>query len=335
MSTESSRMNRLPLETDTRFRHLGLKLGLFIGVGVLLGVGLLLGLAVRQGYFSPKTPVYFIASSGSDLRPGMAVKLSGFKIGDVRSVELNQFARVDVEMQIEDRYMHWIKSDSVATLAREGMIGDSFISVTSGNPELPALSKDDRLRFVLGSSLGDIAQDVRNRVVPVIDEMHVLLKYANDPKGDVRGSFSELHKLTADLQKTRKQLDQLLAHVDQVAAKELPETLATTRSTLQRADASLKEIEKAVPALNARATASLDALGAAASAATQAAEKAGKLMDETSPRLDSTLAEAEALMRESRSAVSAARTRWPFKGGDAPQALRTDAPLTEQPAAQQ
>lgn len=316
MSTDSSGMNRLPQETDTRFQRLGLKLGLFIGLGVLLGVGLVLGLAVRQGYFSPKTPVYFIASSGSDLRPGMAVKLSGFKIGDVRSVELNQFASVDVEMQIEDKYMHWIKPDSVATLAREGMIGDSFISVTSGNPELPALNKEDRLRFVLGSSLGDIAQDVRNRVVPVIDEMHVLLKYANDPKGDVRGGFAELHKLTTDLQKTRKQLDQLLMHVDRVADKDVPETLAQARMSLQRADASLQEIEKAVPALSAKAATSLEALGAAAAAATQTAVKAEKLLDEASPRLNNTLTEAEALMRDGRSAVNAARTRWPFKGPD-------------------
>lgn len=324
-------MNRLPLETDARFRHLGLKLGIFVGIGLLLGVGLLLGLAVRQGYFAAKTPVYFVAQSGSDLRAGMAVKLSGFKIGEVRRVELNQLARVDVEMQIEDKYMQWVKADSVATVAREGMIGDSFISVSSGNPDLPALTKDDRLRFVLGSSFGDIAQDVRNRVVPVIDEMHVLLKYANDPKGDVRGSFSELHRLTADLQKTRKQVDQLLAHVDQVASKDVPATLEQTRSALQRADASLKEIEKAVPALNAKAAASLEALGAAAASATQTAAKAEKLMDESSPRLNATLAETEALMRESRSAVTAARTRWPFKGPDAPPAVLT--PVTVPAAA--
>ncbi len=316
MTTDPSGMSRFSPDADSRFQRLGLKLALFLGVGLLLGIGLLLGLAVRQGYFSPKTPVYFIASSGSDLRPGMAVKLSGFKIGQVHSVELNQWARVDVEMQIEEKYMRWIKPDSVATLAREGMIGDSFISVTSGNPELPALTKDDRLRFVLGSSLGDIAQDVRNRVVPVIDEMHVLLKYANDPKGDVRGSFAELRQLTADLQKTRQQLDRLLVHAHTVAGKDVPETLAQTRMTLQRADASLQEIEKAVPALNAKMATSLDALGTAATAATQTAVKAEKLLDEASPRLNNALTETEALMRDGRSAVNAARTRWPFKGPD-------------------
>jgi phospholipid/cholesterol/gamma-HCH transport system substrate-binding protein len=317
MTTDPSALSRLPADADSRFQRLGLKLALFIGVGLLLGGGLLLGLAVRQGYFSPKTPVYFIASSGSDLRPGMAVKLSGFKIGQVHSVELNQRARVDVEMQIEDKYMHWIKSDSVATLAREGMIGDSFISVTSGNPDLPALAKEDGLRFVLGSSLGDIAQDVRNRVVPVIDEMHVLLKYANDPEGDVRGSFAALHQLTVDLQKTRQQLEQLLAHADTLAGKDVPETLAQTRMTLQRADAGLQEIERAVPALNAKAAAALESLNTAAAAATQTATKAEKLLDEATPRLNNTLHEAESLVRDSRSAVNAARTRWPFKGPDA------------------
>ncbi|MGH8493352.1 MAG: MlaD family protein [Moraxellaceae bacterium] len=329
MSTESSRLDKLSLETDSRFQRLGFKLGLFVGVGVLLGVGLLLGLAVRQGYFAAKTPVYFVAQSGSELRRGMAVKLSGFKIGEVHSVELNPFARVDVEMQIEDKYMQWVKPDSVATLAREGMIGDSFISVTSGSPDAPALTKDDRLRFVLGSSFGDIAQDVRNRVVPVIDEMHVLLKYANDPQGDVRGSFAQLHRLSNDLQQTRKHIDQLLLHVDQVAGKEVPETLAQARITLQRADASLQEIEKAVPALNAKAATSLEALSAAAASATQTAAKAEKLLDDTTPRLGSTLAETEALMHESRSAVSAARGRWPFKGPDVPAAGSTPAVPTE------
>lgn len=304
------------VETDPRFRRLGLKLGLFVGAGLLLGIGFLLSLAVRQGYFSPKTPVRFQAESGTDLRAGMAVKLSGFKIGEVRSVELNQQAHVDVEMQIEDRYLQWIKADSVATLAREGMIGDSFISISSGNPALPPLTRDDRLRFVLGSSLGDIALDVRNRVVPVIDEMHKLLQYTNDPKGDVRASFHELHQLALQLQHTRREVDTTLAQVNRLAREDAPATLAQTRATLNRADASLQAIEKAIPVLSEQAGKSLQSLDQASTAATQAATQAQKLLDDAAPRLDGTLAEAQALLHESRSAVSAARTRWPFKGPD-------------------
>lgn len=308
----------LPDDTDPRFRRLGLKLGLFVGVGLLLCLGFLIGLAVRQGYFSPKAPVYFQAETGTDLRPGMAVKLSGFKIGEVRRVELDQSARVDVEMQIEERYLKWIKADSVAMLAREGMIGDSFISLTRGSPALPPLTQEDRLRFVMGSSLGDIALDVRNRVVPVIDELHAFLRYTNDPQGDVRAGLRELRQLAADLQHTRRQADAALAKVARLAREDAPATLAQTRAALTRAEASLAALEQAIPVLRAQAGQSLGALEQAGTAATRAAARAERLMDESAPRLERTLGEAEGLLRDGRAAVNAARTRWPFKGPAAP-----------------
>lgn len=301
---------------DHRFQHLGLKLGLFAGAGLVLALGLLLAMAVRQGYFSPKSPVFFQADSGTDLTPGMAVKLSGFKIGEVSSVELDQNAKVDVEMLIEERYLQWIKGDSVAMLAREGMIGDSFISISSGNPGLPPLTAEDRLRFVAGSSLGDVAIDVRNRVVPVIDELSVFLKYMNDPKGDVRATFRELHLLAQQLQGTRKEMDALLASVNRLASEDTPATLAQTRSALVRAEASLAELEKAIPALSAQARHSLTGLDQATAAATATATQAGQLLATSTPRLERTLGEAELLLRDSRSAINAARTRWPFKGPD-------------------
>lgn len=308
-------MNRI-LAPDNRFQRLGLKLGLFIGLGLILGLGLLLGMAFRQGYFSPKTPVFFVAESGTDLRPGMAVKLSGFKIGTVRRVELNEAARVDVEMAIEDRHMKWVKSDSVATLAREGMIGDSFISVTRGSPGLPALTREDRLRFELGRGLSDIALDLRNRVVPVIDEMHALLKYANDPRGDVRQGFARINRLAGELGETRRKVDSALAGIDRLSREDAPATLAATRQTLERADASLRELEAAIPALRAEAGKTLQALNETAGSATRTASEAERVLKETAPRLLQVLGETEALMRDSRSAVNAARTRWPFKGPD-------------------
>ncbi|HEX4869760.1 MAG TPA: hypothetical protein VFV15_03420, partial [Moraxellaceae bacterium] len=219
-------------------------------------------------------------------------------------------------MQIENRYLQWIKGDSVAMLAREGMIGDSFISVSSGNPALPALVPEDRLRFVAGSSLGDIAMDVRNRVVPVIEELHTFLRYTNDPKGDIRAAFRELLALTRDLQQTNREAAAALASLDRLAKEDTPATLAAARGALARAEASLAELEKAVPALSAQATRSLAALDQATAAAAGSAERASALLDATRPRLEGTLSEAELLMRDSRAAINAARTRWPFRGPD-------------------
>lgn len=302
-------------QQDPRFRGLGLKVGLFIALAVLIAAALLLGLAVRQGYFAVKTPVHFEAASGQDLRPGMAVKLSGFKIGEVSKVELNEAARVDVEMQIEDRYMKWVKADSVATLAREGMIGDSIIGLSAGNPALPPLQKHEMLRFEAGRGIADIALDVRNRVVPVIDELHHFLNYANDPKGDLRQGIGQFRQLTAELRQTRKHIDSSIASLDQLQKEDGRQTLGQARQTLAQADATLQHLDQQLPALVQQANQSLQKLDQASAAAAQAAQKADTALSDARPRVNQLLEQSQGLVTDSRAAINAARTRWPFSGG--------------------
>lgn len=299
-------------DRDRRFRRLGLKVALFAGTA-LGAVLVLLGLyAGAKGYFVDKTPVRFEALTGTDLKPGMAVKLSGFKIGEVHQVALNERARVDVEMLIESRYMKWIKADSVAEMAREGMIGDSYISLKSGSPELEPLPPEVSIRFQPGESLNDIANDVRNRAVPVIDGMRELLGYINDPKGDVRQGLHDVRALAAELRATRKRLDKLLTTTEKVVADDTRQTLTAARDTMAKADAALARLDTAIPALQARTETALTQLDATTAEARQTLSTATTLLQQASPRLNQTLDNSNALIGEARAAVQSARTRWPF-----------------------
>ncbi|MFZ5756941.1 MAG: MlaD family protein [Pseudomonadota bacterium] len=309
-------------DADPRFAGLDWKVAVFVVLGALASIGLLIGLAYQQGVFSAHTELKVEVPTGIDLRPGMAVKLSGFKIGDVKSVSLNEHAKVDLLIRIEDQYMKWIKADSLASVAREGLIGDSYLTVTSGNPELTSLKAGESLLFVPTPALADIAQDIRNRALPVIDGLTDMLRYLNDPKGDFRGSMGELRRLVAELRDTRRQIDRLLADVDKVASEDLRRTLANT-------DRTLATLEKEVTAMSTRTDASLARLDEATASAAQAADSAAKAIDSAAPRVDRLLDEADAAIRESRGLIDGASKRWPFKGGDVPER----APLPE-PAAQ-
>jgi phospholipid/cholesterol/gamma-HCH transport system substrate-binding protein len=307
-------MSSILNEQDARFRGLNIKVGVFIALAVTIGAILLAGLAVRQGVFAPKTQINFEAASGQDLRTGMAVKLSGFKVGEVSKVSLSEDARVDVEMQIEDRYIKWIKADSVAILAREGMIGDSYISMTAGNPVLPSLEKGGAVRFESGRGLADIAQDMRNRVVPVIDEVTTLLHSANDPKGDVRQTIKEVHALVVELRQTRKQVDKAVANLDRLQSHDVPETLSKVRGTLSRADTTLQHVDQQVPALSQQVGQSLQNVDKASAAATQAAQKATAVMNETSPRVNALLDDSRGVASDTKGVLGAMRNHWPFTG---------------------
>lgn len=298
-------------ETDPRFRGLSIKVFLFAVLGAIAAVALLVTLAIQQGFFTSHTELKAEAPTGTDLRPGMAVKLSGFKIGDVKSVKLNDHARVDLVLRIEDQYMWWIKADSIVSNAREGVIGDPFLSVTAGSADLDPVHPGETLIYQPTPALADIAQDVRNRILPVIDGTTKTLNYFNDPQGDFRGAISEMKKLTSELRETRKQVDKLVANLDEVTRKDL-------RQTLGKADNTLDTVSAEVTALSDRTDASLDKLDAATTEAKTTAEQATKAIDSASPRIDK-------LLNEARKLLNGAGKRWPFKGGEVPEdELETD-----------
>lgn len=299
-------------DTDPRFRRLSLKVLVFAVLGVIAGVALLVMLAIQQGFFAAHTELKSEAPNGAELRPGMEVKLSGFKIGELKSVTLNERARVDLLISIEDQYMGWIKADSILSTAREGLIGDPYLTVTAGSTTLEPLRAGDNLSYVPTPGLADIAQDVRNRTLPVIDGMTALLNYLNDPKGEFRGSLAELKTLAAELRETRRQVDKLLANVDQLAREDL-------RRTLANADKTLATVDQQITAISQRTDVSLAKLDEATASAKITAEDASKAISTASPKIDRLLDDTDKAVRDSRKLMDGASKRWPFKGGKAPE----------------
>jgi len=298
-------------DADPRFQGLNIKVGIFVLLGVIAGGALLFTQAAQQGYFSAKTTLHVEAPSGADLRPGMAVKLSGFKIGDVSRVALNERATVDLTLRVEDQYMHWIKADSQVSVAREGLIGDSYLTITSGNPQLESLKEGESPTFMMSPGFADLAQDLRNRILPVIDGTTTFFTYLNDPKGDFRLAMADLRRLTGELHETRKRVDTLLASADKVTREDVRKTLQT--------------VDKEVAAISARTDASLTKLDAATTSAKQVADDAQKTIqsatvaiDGATPRLNRVLDNAGHAVQETRQLIDGAGKRWPFKGGHMP-----------------
>lgn len=286
-------------DVDTRFRWLDIKVMVFAGLGVLAAGALLLTLAFQQGYFATKIELLTEAPTGTDLRPGMAIKLSGFKIGEVRRVTLNKNARVDLHLRIEEQYMPWIKADSVVSTAREGLIGDSYLTVTSGSPNFSSLKNGESIIFMPSPALADIAQDVRNRILPVIDGTTALLGYLNDPQGDLRSSIGDLRKLVGEMRQT------------------------STR-TLANADRALATVEKTLPEISARTDAALNQLDVATAAAQQTAKATTQAIESAVPKLNRLLDNTDAAVSKSRVLMDGAGRRWPFKGGRMPEDVGPD-----------
>jgi len=97
-------------DKDERFKNLFGKTALFVLLAVL-GMGLaLVWTGIRNDAFTAKSTVHFVADSGQDLSVGMPVKFSGFKIGKLDTLTLDEQGRVQVEVRIDSKYLGLIQA---------------------------------------------------------------------------------------------------------------------------------------------------------------------------------------------------------------------------------
>lgn len=292
-------------DKDERFKGLFVKVSIFVLLAVIGVAFNFLYAALRQGVFLQKTPVYFVAPSSQDIHDGMAVKLSGFKIGAVKSMALNEMAQTRVEVLIDDRYMHFLKEDAVVTPGREGVIGDSVLAVDRGTDKKPLLQAGGEIKFVQSGGLEKITQDLRDRLFPAIEDISKLLHDVNDPHGDIRLMLKNLRELSVGLNGTRAHLDQLLEHADGMVAND-------ARPMLQSLNKSSAKLEQDLPGLMNKADATLDNLQKGSAALKSALETSG-------PQFSGLVGEGRELVSGARKTVDSLNNNWLLKSGTSPE----------------
>ena len=318
---------KLLKDTDPRFRFLGLRVFMFTlaVLGVLLALAI--GVAVKQGLFVSKTRLHFIAEHGAGFAPGMQVRFSGFRIGVVDRVSLTEQAKVEVDMLIESQYLKWIKPDSTAQMLQSGLMGDYYLEMVGGSPNLPPIQEGGRVNFAPAQSLADIAYDLKNRTIPIIDSVQTLLDYANDPQGDVHQTVANVHQLAAELRETRAHVDQLLVRMDGLADKEVRTVLNHAGQVLGRADGVVLDVQTRLPLILDHTVSSMASLEATAREASAIAASVHGVVDEAAPRLPGLLRNTDDLVRDSRDTLQGLKQSWPLNKMIAPVPL--DPPIPD------
>lgn len=197
-------------EEDPRFKHLERKIGLFILLA-LAGTVLVLALVgMQRGIFTKKYTLHFTVDRGTGFSKGMPVKLSGFRIGRITDLALNEQAMVDIAIEVDRKYSKWIRSDSTVKLVKEGLVGDSIVEVAVGSLEKPEIKDGESIIYLKTKALDEIVEEISDKVRPVLIEVRNIIGYINDPNGDLKKTIHNLEILTRNLEQTRGRADILL-----------------------------------------------------------------------------------------------------------------------------
>ncbi len=262
---------------------------------VLLAGALVAGLLYREGFWVARDQLHFRTDSADGLAKGMAVKLHGFAVGTVTSVELDpgstRDASVLVKLAIERRFMSLIARGSVISSAQEGLIGQTYLLIKppSESALAPRAAADgEQLPFDRPKALSEIASDMATKMEPFVAKAGELTRSLADPDGDLR---------------------QLIHHT-RLAAENAPALTREASTTLTQTSTVLQGIQQSVEQLNARLPGMLDSTQKTLQN-TEVTSSEVRLLTERHGR--ATLTSAQQAAQDAQEVLAGARQRWPLR----------------------
>ena len=150
--------------------------GIFVLVGVALFAIALFMIGDRQLAFAQKFVVYTEFRTITGLQPGAIVRVSGAPAGSVTDIEApgGPDSKFRARLEITEDLHQLVRTDSVAAIQTEGLVGGSFLAVTigtAGAPRAPAGSTiPSREPFVLADLFQQMSETI-GKVNATIDDL--------------------------------------------------------------------------------------------------------------------------------------------------------------------
>ena len=260
-------------------------IGMFVLIGLtLFAVGLFL-VGKKHGTFARHVEFYTEFKNLNGITNGSKVKVAGMDAGQIVAVGVpdNPSSRFRIKLEINETLRGLVRTDSVATIATEGVVGGTFLLVGSGSPQAPAatplttlpsrepvemsallehglvLLKDaDTNVNKVGAKVDETLDGVKTTVANANDVV-VGLKQGRGPAGmllkdetvasNIRQSVTNAKDATAALHKASGRVDGMAADIQsRGVTKKVDETVSSARDAAASINASSKQVHQTIAA---------------------------------------------------------------------------------------
>jgi phospholipid/cholesterol/gamma-HCH transport system substrate-binding protein len=187
------------------------------------------------------------------LKEGAPVALDGVVIGSVARIRVVQDRNptpVEVTMRVGREYLYGLHGDSTASITQAGVLGDSFVDISSVHASGPAPANDAELKTTGGPSI----QDVISTSEVSIEDLNTLTHKVEtlvDTLNSRRGTAGELINSPELFNKLSLVADDLENITSKVAwGKGTLGKLVTDDTLYIRADSAVDRLDKITAALD-------------------------------------------------------------------------------------
>ena len=165
-----------------------------VGILVLVGVAVLIGLVFLMsgstgGLFTRKLVLRSYFANASGLKGGAPVSLEGVTIGNITGIHIvpaRNPTPVEVTMQVSEKAAVDLHTDSTTSIQSAGVLGDSFLDISSKEAHGPAPANNAELAARNVPSIQavvDTSQEALQKAALVMTKVNTLLDTLNSKKG--------------------------------------------------------------------------------------------------------------------------------------------------------
>jgi phospholipid/cholesterol/gamma-HCH transport system substrate-binding protein len=150
--------------------------GAFVLGGLFLFTVGLFMIGDRQMAFAKKFTIYTEFKKITGLQPGAIVRVSGAKAGAIKQIVSpnTPSGKFRLELEITEDLHALVRTDSLATIETEGLVGGSYLGVGTGSEKAPAAPPKSTIPSKEPFEISDLMQQMGDTITKVnrtIDEM--------------------------------------------------------------------------------------------------------------------------------------------------------------------
>ncbi|WP_426482994.1 MlaD family protein [Chryseobacterium sp. R2ACT005] len=169
-------------------------MGIFVTVGILLFITTIYFIGVNRNLFGSNFALRSEFKNVSGLKQGSNVRLSGINIGTVSKINFISDSLVLVKLLIRKDVQKYIKTDAVASIASDGLMGDKILIITPG-PQSNTIVKDND--FITSYKTIEI-DDILSSVKQSTDNAKTITNELVEFSGKMNNKNSLLTKIMTD-----------------------------------------------------------------------------------------------------------------------------------------
>jgi phospholipid/cholesterol/gamma-HCH transport system substrate-binding protein len=185
--------------------------------------------AKSQGLVGEKFSLSIQTDSGADLFQGMKVTYKGFRLGKLSQLELTPAGNVIGRVDIEGDRSSFFTQGATLKVSKEKIITSELVLIPSATNQTP-IARNGSIEIVRES----VANDLANRIEPLITKVHLLLEQLSDPKLGVQATLTQSRV-------TMNETSHLLMQIND-PQHGLPQVLTHTRDTMSSAQQLVNQL---------------------------------------------------------------------------------------------